>query len=222
MIKGRIDEALNGQSKFCYPGTDILINNFDIRDQEQLEIAERRITILKLAEIQLNGIPNYRFDLSVDSLLKIHEFIFKDIYSFAGKIRSENIIKGKTPFCRPEFIYNYLNMLFDEMKQKIRKLKSRDDIVNFLAYYYSELNIVHPFREGNGRTLREFFRQMIVYINELYKTNFELDYSNIEIEDKANLINGSILSAMTGNLELLSLFFNRVLKEKEKTKGHQK
>ena len=55
--KGRVDEALSTQSRYCYPGTTILINNFDIKTQEELDIAERRITTLMLATLQLKNTP---------------------------------------------------------------------------------------------------------------------------------------------------------------------
>ena len=57
-IKGRLDEALDRQSKYCYPETNVLINKLDIRTQEELDIAERRITTLALATIQLRKNPN--------------------------------------------------------------------------------------------------------------------------------------------------------------------
>ena len=130
--------------------------------------------------------------------------------------------KGNTPFCRPEFIYNYLKMLFDKMLSDIKKIKTKEDIIKFLSYYYSEMNIVHPFREGNGRIMREYLRQITEFINNYLNFDFELDFSNVTEEDKKNLINGSITSAMTGDLELLSKFFDNTLKEKEFIKEHQK
>ena len=56
-IKGRLDEALDRQSKYCYPGTDVLINKLNLQSQEELDIAERRITTFALATIQLRKNP---------------------------------------------------------------------------------------------------------------------------------------------------------------------
>lgn len=149
------------------------------------------------------------------------KFLNQYIYPFAGTIRKENMVKGNTPFCRPDFIYKYLVMLFDKIVDDVKKIKTKDDIVNFLSYYYSELNIIHPFREGNGRIMREYLRQVVIFINQYFALDYELDFSNVTDEDKDNLINGSITSAMNGDLELLNKFFNSVLKSKETIKEHQ-
>ena len=102
------------------------------------------------------------------------------------------------------------------MKKDIHELKDKDDIVHFLAYYYAELNIIHPFREGNGRLMREYLRQIVVLLKENYDLNYDLNFSNVDELDKKNLMNGSIISAMTGELEYLEKFFDSTLKDKNK------
>ena len=212
--KNNIHDALNTQSKYCYPDTDVLINSQGIRDQKTLDIVERRISALMLLDLQTKKIPKAFELFRTDYLLKIHETVFSYLYPFAGKIRNENIMKGNTPFCRPEYIANYLRMTIDKMKDDVKKIKTKEDIVDFLAYYYSELNIIHPFREGNGRVLREYLRQVVGFISLNNSLDYELDFSNIDEKDKENLINGSIVSAATGELEYLKLFFDSTLKEK--------
>ena len=218
----RLKEALSYQSKYCYPNSDVLINKLDIQDQKTLDKVERNVTTLMLLDLQTKPIPNPKILFTVEYFISLHKKVFEHIYPFAGKIRSENMTKGNTPFCRPEFIYNYLKMLFDKMLSDIKKIKTKEDIIKFLSYYYSEMNIVHPFREGNGRIMREYLRQITEFIKNYLNFDFELDFSNVTEEDKNNLINGSITSAMTGDLELLSKFFDNTLKEKEFIKEHQK
>ena len=217
----RVEEALNFQSRYCYHGSDILINKLDIHDQKTLDKAERNITALMLMKLQLNPIPNPKELFSIEYFINLHKQVFEYIYPFAGSIRRENMVKGNTPFCRPEFIYRYLTMLFDKIFDDVKKIKTKDDIINFLSYYYSELNIVHPFREGNGRVMREYLRQVVIFINKYLGFDYELDFSAVTEEDKHNLMNGSIISAMNGDLELLNRFFNNVLKSKEIVKEHQ-
>ena len=101
----------------------------------------------------------FRNCFDVNMYLFIHYYIFQDVYPFAGEIRDEAIYKSnepyfhnKTPFCYPSLIYQNLNYNLSDMRDNIFKIKTRDDLVRFLSYYYGELNIVHPFREGNGRT----------------------------------------------------------------------
>ena len=221
-VSNRVQEALSSQSKYCYPNSNVLINNFNIQNQENLNKAERNITALMLLKLQTSPIPEANKLFSVEYFIDLHKQVFEHIYPFAGKIRNENMIKGNTPFCRPEFIYNYLNMLFEKMFEDVKKIKTKEDIITFLAYYYSEINIVHPFREGNGRIMREFLRQVVEFLNKVLNFNLELDFSNVTEEDKENLMNGSISSAVTGNLDLLKKFFMNVLKEKELIKEHQK
>ena len=217
----RVEEALNFQSRYCYHGSDILINKLDIHDQKTLDKAERNITALMLMKLQLNPIPNPKELFSIEYFISLHKQVFEYIYPFAGSMRRENMVKGNTPFCRPEFIYRYLTMLFDKIFDDVKKIKTKDDIINFLSYYYSELNIVHPFREGNGRIMREYLRQVVIFINKYLGFDYELDFSAVTEEDKNNLMNGSIISAMNGDLELLNRFFNNVLKSKEIVKEHQ-
>ena len=218
----RINEALSLQSKYCYSNSNVLKNKLGIKDEKELEAIEKNLTTLMLMDLQMKSIPRANVLFSIDYLLSLHKYVFGNLYSFSGKIRDENIVKGNTPFCRPEFIYNYLSMLIEKMKDDIKKLKSKDDVINFLAFYYSELNIIHPFREGNGRIIREYLRQIVVFINNCLDFDCELDFSNITEEDKNNLINGSKVSAMSGNLDLLYKFFSNTLKEKEVIKEHQK
>lgn len=221
-VNSRVNEALSYQSKYCYPESSVLINKYDIQDQKTLDKIERNVTALMLVKLQTKPLPSPKELFSVNYFIDLHRQVFEHLYPFAGKIRSENITKGNTPFCRPEFIYKYLNMLFDKIFDDIKKIKSKEDIIVFLSYYYSELNVVHPFREGNGRIMREYLRQVVVFINKNLGFDYELDFSNVTEEDKNNLMNGSIMSAMNGNLELLNKFFNNMLKEKEVIKGHQK
>ena len=220
-INRSLDEALNFQSRYCYNESNVLINKLNIHDQKTLDKAERNITALMLMKLQLNPIPNPKELFSVEYFINLHKQVFEYIYSFAGTIRKENMVKGNTPFCRPDFIYKYLVMLFDKIFDDVKKIKTKDDIVNFLSYYYSELNIIHPFREGNGRIMREYLRQLVIFINQYLDLDYELDFSNVTDEDKDNLINGSITSAMNGDLELLNKFFDSVLKSRETIKEHQ-
>ena len=221
-VNSRVNEALSYQSKYCYPESSVLINKYDIQDQRTLDKIERNVTALMLVKLQTKPLPSPKELFSVNYFIDLHRQVFEHLYPFAGKIRSENITKGNTPFCRPEFIYKYLNMLFDKIFDDIKKIKSKEDIIVFLSYYYSELNVVYPFREGNGRIMREYLRQVVLFINKNLGFDYELDFSNVTLEDKNNLMNGSIISAMNGNLELLNKFFNSMLKEKEVIKEHQK
>lgn len=144
-----------GDSVYCYPGTNVLKNKLDIRDQQLLWQAEADIAFAALLELELNPIAG---KLDKRHLYAIHEFMFRDFYEFAGQMRKEDISKGTTKFC----VYQYIDEQLDELFAKIGKMqygKSKEDIADFLAYIMAELNIIHPFREGNGRVIREFIRE---------------------------------------------------------------
>ena len=131
----------------------------------------------------------------MEHLNKIHQYLFEDIYDFAGKFRNENIAKGVFRFAEYEYIE-------PELKRLLIKLKDEDYLAGLtkyqlaerLAYYLSELNVLHPYREGNGRTIREFIRELALkngYVLNLSKVSPKsfLDASIKSIVDTTDLSN---------------------------------
>ena len=92
-------EARN--SIYCYPNSDILKNNFNIRDNSKLEILERKLVLAKLYELRQNKQIG-KFD--IHHFVSIHKFLFEDIYPFAGLFRTENIAKGNFSFAEWQYI----------------------------------------------------------------------------------------------------------------------
>lgn len=152
-------EAVN--SIYCYPNSEVLVNKLNIKDNKKLSVIERKLVLLKLYELRQNKKIG-KFDIY--HFLSIHKFLFEDIYPFAGKIRSEDIAKDSFRFAKWEYIEEQLNDLLNKLKEDNLKNLSKEELSKKLAYYMSELNVLHPFREGNGRTIREFIRQ-ISYVN---------------------------------------------------------
>lgn len=145
-------------SNYCYPGTDVLVNKLNIKDKSTLQKFEAKITAAKLLALRQKGIIG-NFDAK--HLNQIHTYLFEDIYPFAGKYRNENIAKGVFRFAEWEYIEAELNRLLNGLKEEnyLAGL-SREVLAERLAYYLSELNVLHPYREGNGRTIREFLREL--------------------------------------------------------------
>lgn len=221
-IKSRIEESLNFQSKYCYPGTDVLINKLNIKNQEDLDVAERRITILMLTTMELREVPSPDKLFSVNYYLGLHKELFGEIYSFAGEIRGENMTKNNTVFCRPENIYYYLKDTLLKMSKDLPRLENKDDMVDWLAYYYGELNAIHPFREGNGRVSREFLREVVECADKYLGFNYELNFSGITNEDSIYFNQASIINNLTGSTQELSQFFQKILKEKQEKQKQEK
>ncbi len=185
-------DAVN--SIYCYKGTNVLINKLDIKDSNVLLEYEKRIVALKLIALHKQGITG---DFDVNHFVSIHRFLFEDIYPFAGKFRLENIAKDNFRFAEFQYIESELNRLLNKLKNDnylshsnidMAKSCSTIDICNLndndvkykmylaqgIAYYWAELNVLHPFREGNGRTTREFLRQLAL------KNGYSLDIHNID------------------------------------------
>lgn len=145
-------------SNYCYPGTDVLVNKLNIKDKSTLQKFEAKITAAKLLALRQKGIIG-NFDAK--HLNQIHTYLFEDIYPFAGKYRNENIAKGVFRFAEWEYIEPELNRLLNGLKEEnYLACLSREALAERLAYYLSELNVLHPYREGNGRTIREFLREL--------------------------------------------------------------
>jgi cell filamentation protein len=186
-----------GDKKYCYPGTNVLKNKLDIRDLDFLHQAERDYSAIRQAELVKKGVIG---DFSMKHLCFIHKQLFQDIYTWAGKTRTVDISKG-TVFCLVQFI----DSQFDDMYCKLKKENFLKDIADKkemsvrLAYYLGELNMIHPFREGNGRTQR-------IYIEQLCLNNgrFEIDFTEITKEE---MIAASVKSANASNDLLEKLLF---------------
>lgn len=171
----RADNVLNYKSKFDDDG---LLNNYlGINDPVELNRLENIITTYRLTRLYLNaGIQTF----DIEHYQRIHKFLFKDIYSFAGELRTE-VISKQIPFCLPQFIHGELKKTLDNAKHNINKITNRDELLQFITVLYADLDSIHPFREGNGRTEREYIRQLIDFIckkNGLEEYN--LDYSLIK------------------------------------------
>ena len=136
---------------YCYRGTTILKNRAGLHDQAALEAFEAAMVTQRLDE----PLPAGR--LSYTHYCAIHRHIFGDVYNWAGHLRTVRISKGKSMFCYPENIDSEMRQLFAWLKKRkyLRSL-DRQKFANDAAHFLSELNAIHPFREGNGRTQLAF------------------------------------------------------------------
>lgn len=179
----KYDVYTTTQSIYCYSDTNILKNKLNIKDSSILKKAEEEITLIKQMELLKNPIKG---NCTKTHLMNIHKFIFEDIYQFAGKIRREQISKADTLFYPPDLIERELDKLFLKIKeQNMLKENNEEKIFDNLAYIMAELNIIHPFREGNGRTIREFIRVIAK------KVGYNLNWGNVP---KEALLEASIKS----------------------------
>ncbi len=141
---------------YCYPGTCVLKNKLNIMDAQALNEAERKITSLRIAQALQDGVLG---DFDFNHLKKIHFFLFSDIYEWAGKSRVVNISK-EDMFCNCIYIADQMEILFNQLKSEnfLKNCQTQKEVADRLAYYMGEINAIHPFREGNGRTERLFIQ----------------------------------------------------------------
>lgn len=169
-------------SIYCYPNSYVLKNKLNIKTQAELSVAEREITAVRMTEILANPLPG-SFDFK--HLQKIHKALFGDLYTWAGKTRNVNISKG-SQFCRCEYIESMAEELFRRLKKEMLVVSScQEDIGKLLAFYLSEINVIHPFREGNGRAQRVF----IEYLANM--KGYYLDFSSVTQQE---MIEASVIA----------------------------
>lgn len=162
---------------YFFPGTNTLRNKLGIYDYDELKQKEAEITFEKLVELYINPIQG-NFD--VNHWKNIHKYLFEDIYDWAGEYRYVNMQK-ETGFTDVHSIDYFLNGELKLMNAEINNIYSVQALAAFLAEYYAHLMAIHPFREGNGRSCREFLREFIVEKTKNLPTGpYELDWTRFD------------------------------------------
>jgi len=192
------DYEYEWDSKYCYPNSSVLKNKLNLRDAASLSEAERRITSLNLLRIKDNPVRG-KFDLK--HLRDIHRAVFQDIFTWAGQLRTVDISKGNQ-FCLCQHLETYAGGIFSKLKADNYLLgKTQDEMPERLTYYLSEINVMHPFREGNGRTQRVF----IEYLAQA--AGYYVDFSLVEGKE---MIEASALS-FAREYGMMEGMFKRIL-----------
>ncbi len=150
------------QDPYVYPGTTILRNRFGITDGPTLAETERELVLQRIDE----GAPRGRFDLA--HLQAIHHHLFQDVYDWAGELRTVEIAKGGSHFLHASRIEMGMSDVHRRLeKQDYLRGLSRPDYAAATAQIIGDVNYVHPFREGNGRTQMEYLRQLTAQAGHL-------------------------------------------------------
>ena len=217
----------NDWDSYFIEGTNVLKNKLGITDYDELEKAEKIITADKLRYLIENPIENPTYDKR--HLKTIHQYLFEDIYDFAGKYRTVNMAIGRNdvvgPISKGSYSINsfvlapmidyQLDKAFDRVNNEIDYSRNINEYSEALARFYATLIHIHPFREGNGRTSREFIRE---YSNFKRKEkDFEIGEFKWTKIDREVLHEGiDVAMIHPGNI---SLEFMKTLKSDEKKKG---
>jgi cell filamentation protein len=153
-----VDKYGAGQDPYCPPGSTVLRNRLDLIDPQILAQAERDLSEVAAETIDFSPPP---YDLPY--LQAIHRQLFADLYDWAGELRTVDISKDQTHFCVTSRIEPEANKLFNALAQAnwFQEL-DRTRLIHASAELFGDLNVVHPFREGNGRAQRILFEHIIV------------------------------------------------------------
>lgn len=139
------------------PATGVLRNRLGITDPDELQRIGARITAVRAARLDVQPIPGA---FNLPHLQAIHRRLFGSLYDWAGQLRTVNISKPGSPFCPASQLEPFAQQVFGEIERghPLRALPY-DHAVDRLVHHLAEVNALHPFREGNGRAYRAFFRQ---------------------------------------------------------------
>lgn len=166
-------DAIN--SRYTYKNSNVLINKLNIKDEKKLAAYETKMVAFKLTTIQ-----KLKFERTYDEnhLRFIHQYLFFEIYDFAGKYRLENITKENFLFSDFHYIEENIKEVMKKIDLNLLKTYDFDNLVSKISEIMTDLNVLHPFREGNGRTTREFIRELLEDLG--YEINWYLiDYDEI-------------------------------------------
>jgi cell filamentation protein len=140
------DKIGDDRDPYLYPGLNVMRNKLNIRQAERLAQASYELTALRAATLPLGppapGLPH---------LCAIHRHLYQDIFDWAGDIREVDIYQGDTRFCHFAYIEKEGNGLMQDLEEEgyLVGLEKREFIAR-LSHYYCEINVLHPFRIGNG------------------------------------------------------------------------
>lgn len=162
-----------GEDVYCYPGSTVLRNKLDIRDELTLSEAEQQLSTIAADKVEFSPPP-----YSLAYLQNIHRALFSDLYEWAGELRTVGVAKQDTRFCQPQFMEKEAGKIFKNIAAaNWFEEMDRTDLIVAVADAYSDINVIHPFREGNGRAQRILFEHLIM------NAGFEISWWGIEKDE---------------------------------------
>jgi cell filamentation protein, protein adenylyltransferase len=155
------------EDPYCYPGTTLLKNLKNLTTQSALTRFETAITAQRFDE----PLPSGR--LSPTHFRAVHRHLFQDVYTWAGRYRTVRISKQGSMFCYPEHIDAQIKRLFTQLRNdEYLKDLSKEKFAQKATLFLSDLNAIHAFRDGNGRTQLAFMA--LVATQAGHPLNFEI------------------------------------------------
>ncbi|SDK33851.1 cell filamentation protein [Agrobacterium fabrum] len=185
------------EDPLCYPGTHVLRNKAEIKDQDLLDEFEQLMFDSRAAET----LPDGSFDFA--HYRALHRHFFQDVYVWAGELRTIRTGKGENWFCYPEYIEREAERLFSAAAARgdLAGAESRDAFANGAAWFLAELNAIHSFREGNGRI------QLVFLTMLTRKASYRLDERKLRPKPFLD----AMIASFSGNISSLAVEIGRML-----------
>lgn len=186
--------SIDAITEDCYEGTSCLINKLGIKDDKKLSEFEAAVTLAKVGTLEKEPLEG-NFD--TEHYKAIHRFLFEDIYDWACKYRTIDMSKKGTAFAKADKISELMNACFERLKENgFFKNQPFDEYVKSIIDFYQTTNMIHPFREGNGRTQRIFIAQLIRF------GGYDISFSEID-SDELMIATIQAANGVTDGLERL-------------------
>jgi cell filamentation protein len=180
---------------YCLADSSCLRNRLGITDAKELRAVEARIVAVRDVEILRTTLPG---EYNLEHLKSFHRRLFGDVYDWAGETRTVDIGKPGVHFAHWRLVDECLSSVLGQLAADGYLIgRTRQSIVERLAYYYAEINAVHPFREGNGRTQRTFLRQLVA------AAGWRIDWSGLNQQENIDASRRSLQTTETEPLQRL-------------------
>jgi len=177
---------------YVIPGSECLKNLLGLTDPNELRTIEARIISIRDVELARTVLPG---EYNLAHLQAFHRHLFQDVYSWAGQLRTVDIAKDGLRFGNWKFVDEQVSAVLANLEDDnwLAGLPMETFVVK-LAFYYGEINAVHPFREGNGRAQRAFLRQLSA------AAGWHLDWSELNKSDNVMASRHNLRTATTDQL----------------------
>jgi len=197
------DKFGDGRDPYLFPGLKVMRNRLGIRNAKGLEKEAYQFTALRAATLELGPIAR-----GLPHLCAIHRHLYQDIFDWAGDIREVDIYQGDTRFCHFAYIEKEGNGLMQDLEEEGYLVGlEKSEFIARLSHYYCEINVLHPFRIGNGIAQRVFFEQLAIH------AGYQLSWRDIE----PDYWSAANQSGAMGDLTDLTTIFAKVVSEARET-----